>query len=349
MSSILGLILDTNIKSWVILEKKYPKIKFKSFLEKLLLFLNSFKILNEKNKYIVIGNNQFKTEFIYPNQNEKEEEEKKSFEEFVDSVQKHLFTTQKLAKKSQEKQPEKSLLSQALSRSLCYLNSEIQKDLEKDKIPKFLKQKNIIKSILTRNKLENEQKNTEEKKTGNISNQQEKTGRNDEIKTDFLAIQPRIFVIQISSDSPSQYIPLMNCVFAAQKSQIPIDVLMLSSQDSQFLQQAAKLTNGIYFRPEIFDESQIFKLMISTYLIDSNSRSNFLFPEPININNSATCFSSGKNIELGFVCSACFSIFSQFYPICPTCKSKISILKPFSKIIEDENENENEIENEKEK
>ena len=49
------------------------------------------------------------------------------------------------------------------------------------------------------------------------------------------------------------YVGLMNCVFAAQKTKVPIDVLTLPSPATGtappiFLQQASHLTDGIYWR-----------------------------------------------------------------------------------------------------
>lgn len=49
------------------------------------------------------------------------------------------------------------------------------------------------------------------------------------------------------------YVGLMNCVFAAQKAKIPIDVLTLppastGTEAPIFLQQASHLTEGVYWR-----------------------------------------------------------------------------------------------------
>ena len=49
------------------------------------------------------------------------------------------------------------------------------------------------------------------------------------------------------------YVGLMNCVFAAQKSKVPIDVLTLpppstGSAPPIFLQQSSHLTEGVYWR-----------------------------------------------------------------------------------------------------
>merc|ERR1719343_687682 len=62
-------------------------------------------------------------------------------------------------------------------------------------------------------------------------------------------IQPRVLCINASEDISSQYIPIMNCIFSAQKRNILIDSCVLTKKDSLFLQQASYLTKGIYSKP----------------------------------------------------------------------------------------------------
>ena len=50
-------------------------------------------------------------------------------------------------------------------------------------------------------------------------------------------------------DVPSQYIPPMNAIFAAQRSSVLIDACYLGPAQSAFLQQAAHLTGGVYLKP----------------------------------------------------------------------------------------------------
>lgn len=60
--------------------------------------------------------------------------------------------------------------------------------------------------------------------------------------------RPRIFIISASDDAPIQYIPVMNCIFSAQKLGIPVDACVLGTEDSVYLQQATNITQGIYAR-----------------------------------------------------------------------------------------------------
>lgn len=93
-------------------------------------------------------------------------------------------------------------------------------------------------------------------------------------------VSQRIFCVQASADSSSQYIPVMNCIFSAQKQvrgdvpsvaellsiltrgtasslcfitspaqNTPIDAVVIAAADSTFLQQAAHITGGVYLKP----------------------------------------------------------------------------------------------------
>ncbi|KAL3933529.1 MAG: hypothetical protein SGPRY_000240 [Prymnesium sp.] len=58
----------------------------------------------------------------------------------------------------------------------------------------------------------------------------------------------RILIFQLSTDSASQHLAVMNCAFAAQKLGVTIDAIVRSSSDSLLLQQVAHLTSGVYLR-----------------------------------------------------------------------------------------------------
>ncbi|KAE8186497.1 hypothetical protein CF328_g7212, partial [Tilletia controversa] len=72
--------------------------------------------------------------------------------------------------------------------------------------------------------------------------------------------RPRILILsaldggegRTGAGNAMAYVPLMNCIFAAQKRSILIDVLKLTQgQDVVFLQQAAHLTAGTYLRLDL--------------------------------------------------------------------------------------------------
>ena len=63
------------------------------------------------------------------------------------------------------------------------------------------------------------------------------------------ASRSRLLCLLASPDVTSQYIPIMNAIFCAQRSDVIIDGCKLGPKHSAFLQQAAYLTGGIYLRP----------------------------------------------------------------------------------------------------
>jgi len=145
------------------------------------------------------------------------------------------------------------------------------------------------------------------------------------ISKEKLQIKPRILVLQISPDVSSQYIPVMNCIFSAQKKSIPVDTCILSNQDSSLLQQASHITGGIYLKPT--QQAGLLQYLLSCYLADAYTRKYLNLPIQTRVDYRASCFCHKKVIDIGFVCSVCLSIFCQFYPICSTCGAKFALPK----------------------
>ncbi|KAF3652721.1 hypothetical protein FXO37_17380 [Capsicum annuum] len=65
--------------------------------------------------------------------------------------------------------------------------------------------------------------------------------------------QPRILCLHGSPDGPGQYVAVMNSIFSAQRSMVPIDSCAIGSQHSAFLQQASYITGGVYLKPQVSD------------------------------------------------------------------------------------------------
>jgi hypothetical protein len=117
------------------------------------------------------------------------------------------------------------------------------------------------------------------------------------IRKDVPAVQPRILVIQAVSDRVNQHRSVMNCVFSAQKDEVPIDSLCLGkididrtctgNHDYLFMQQASHLTGGIHSRPETQGYGALLQFMLTVFLPDKLSRTALLLPKPIDIDNKA--------------------------------------------------------------
>lgn len=60
---------------------------------------------------------------------------------------------------------------------------------------------------------------------------------------------PRMLCIVASPDDSSEYLAMMNGIFAAQRRGIVVDACVLNSSHSSFMQQACFLTKGNYLHP----------------------------------------------------------------------------------------------------
>ncbi|RUP15723.1 TFIIH subunit Tfb4/p34 [Jimgerdemannia flammicorona] len=118
-------------------------------------------------------------------------------------------------------------------------------------------------------------------------------------------IKPRILAISVSPDSAFQYIPIMNCIFSAQKSSIPVDVCKVFGEDTVFLQQAAHITSGIYLKVE--DPQSLLQYLMFTFLPDRYSRNYLCLPGQDQVDFRAACFCHKRIIDIGYVCSVCLS------------------------------------------
>ncbi|KAL4196533.1 hypothetical protein AMTRI_Chr04g246610 [Amborella trichopoda] len=106
--------------------------------------------------------------------------------------------------------------------------------------------------------------------------------------------QPRILCLQASPDGSEQYVAIMNAIFSAQRSMVPIDSCVVGSEDSAFLQQMVFAT-------------------------DLHSRRFLKLPTPTGVDFRASCFCHKEPIGMGYVCSVCLSIFCKYHTKCSTC------------------------------
>jgi transcription initiation factor TFIIH subunit 3 len=127
-------------------------------------------------------------------------------------------------------------------------------------------------------------------------------------KMDHKKLISRVLVVSVSSDLAEQYISVMNSIFAAQRLQIPIDVLKLAGSTT-FLQQASDATDGIYLAPEAADltGAGLLQYLMMGYLPDATSRQFLNVPGKTEVDFRAACFCHRKVVDIGFVCSVCLS------------------------------------------
>ncbi|XP_076954973.1 general transcription and DNA repair factor IIH subunit TFB4-like isoform X1 [Bidens hawaiensis] len=91
--------------------------------------------------------------------------------------------------------------------------------------------------------------------------------------------QPRILCMHGSQDGPGQYVAIMNSIFSAQRSMVPIDSCVIGSHHSAFLQQASYITGGVYLKPQQLDG--LFQYLTTVFATDLHSRSFLQLPKPV--------------------------------------------------------------------
>ncbi|XP_019438573.1 PREDICTED: RNA polymerase II transcription factor B subunit 4 [Lupinus angustifolius] len=131
--------------------------------------------------------------------------------------------------------------------------------------------------------------------------------------------QPRILCLQGSADGPEQYVAIMNAIFSAQRSTVPIDSCYIGSNNSAFLQQASYITGGIYYKPPQLDG--LFQYLSTVFATDLHSRAFLRLPKSLGVDFRASCFCHKQTIDMGYVCSVCLSIFCERHDKCSTCGS----------------------------
>lgn len=132
----------------------------------------------------------------------------------------------------------------------------------------------------------------------------------------------RILAVTANDAHDNNYISIMNSMFAAQKMLVPIDVVKLGTRDSPYMQQAADATNGVYLHCR--EPRGLIQTLSTAYSIEPCLRGLVILPTSANVDYKASCFVTGRPVDIGYVCSVCLCILSIIPELdtCPVCKSK---------------------------
>jgi len=147
-------------------------------------------------------------------------------------------------------------------------------------------------------------------------------------------LSPRILVVQSSPDRTADYNAFMNCVFAAANLSVTVDgcFVPLSSnkeETSSFLKQACDRTGGVYSRP--VHRSQVLgglaEIFLTVFLPPIGVRGDLNRLKVDEVDFKATCFETGKKVDMGVVCSLCLSIFEKEPAggVCLTCGASVDM------------------------
>ncbi|UYV67182.1 GTF2H3 [Cordylochernes scorpioides] len=278
-------------------------------LEAIISFCSSHLLMNSLNRLVVIGCHTQNSGILYPIPKLGEDNNTHSgqFEKFneLDNTIRHQIQNLVLNRSDQRIYTE-ALLAGALTRALCYINRIKREDKNLGKLQK-----------------------------------------NSRILVSWFHVGVRmefsngVFqMITSSGDDVSQYLNFINSFYSAQKSSTTIDVCMLEN-DCGLLRQGADITEGIYLR--IPNTEALLQYLLWVFLPCPSSRKSLILPpssHPSSSYHSTVCFCHRIPIDVGYVCSVCFSIFCTFSPICSTCQTtfKFAAIKPKKKKVkQDEN------------
>eukprot|EP01094_Clydonella_sp_ATCC50884_P011294 TRINITY_DN2109_c1_g1_i2.p1 TRINITY_DN2109_c1_g1~~TRINITY_DN2109_c1_g1_i2.p1 ORF type:complete len:342 (+),score=62.97 TRINITY_DN2109_c1_g1_i2:68-1093(+) len=142
----------------------------------------------------------------------------------------------------------------------------------------------------------------------------------------------RLLFLQRTPDVSSQYVSVMNSIFAAQKQGVTVDACVISRDadkkdvssglQSMFCQQACGATSGVYtpVTPE-----NLLQTLLTTVLPDDTAREHLVLPQQASLDMRASCFCHKNTISTGYVCSVCLSIVCNLVAVCQTCGTKFAL------------------------
>lgn len=132
-------------------------------------------------------------------------------------------------------------------------------------------------------------------------------------------LRSRILVVHAGEDVAASYIPLINCMYTAQRFDVLVDSVQLGEQQSTVLQQAAHLTGGSHIHVKPAFQSVLLQYMMTHFLPERAARDHLLQEQTADINFHGTCFCHKKHVSKAFVCSVCLSVWCREHAVCPTC------------------------------
>jgi transcription initiation factor TFIIH subunit 3 len=332
--SLLVVVLDADIASWVPPSNpsiESARIALEAVVEQLLVFTNTFLLLHPENRVSFLLYGRDGSHFAYPLVSSKIDDSASSAEndaldgvsaagaaEDPDSVLHGLrdavaasLSTCISAQASTSASSRRARVSPSLATALCLIN-----------------RRRILKMDSPGAAPPPESKNGPPTATGGPSagiSALEKAARRAA-----LGGQARILTVLSSPDAPEQYVPVMNCIFAAQRMGVSIDTcLLLPEKESTFFQQAAYLTGGVYLRPPGFDltnPESLQQSLMTVFLPDTLSREIINMPAQGEVDFRASCFSTRAVISEGYTCSVCLATrdlaVGKSLTSCPTCRAR---------------------------
>ncbi|QLQ78885.1 hypothetical protein HG537_0B02330 [Torulaspora globosa] len=288
--SLLTLVIDTAPKLWAELNnERNQDANIISVLESIIVFLNAHLAFNSSNQVAVIAAHSQGIKYLYPKSN----------------VNQDKVTTNLLPGK------DLSIINNDMYRQFRNVDETLVEELYK----LFQQEKEQVEKTTQKSTL-----------AGGISAGLTYINRiSKELAT--ISFKSRLLVITCGSgggrDEIFQYIPIMNCIFAATKLKCPIDVVKIGGhKESTFLQQTTDATNGVYLH--VNSTQGLVQYLSTAMFIDPSLRPIIVKPNQGSVDFRTSCYLTGKVVAIGYVCSVCLCVLSILPPgnKCPACDSE---------------------------
>ena len=311
--SLLTVILDISPTGWYSIK---DQITIQEVAKSLLVFMNAHLSLNNSNLVAFITSSFDGSRFLYPDPN-KNYDETSSLDIDTDNtptlINKRMYRQFRVVDETVLQElnlvlrscastdtPKKSCLAGAVSLALTYTNRMLTVDQSISTTTA-----SAINSTTKYAAVNNANSSSSSHSTTSIT-----------------SMKSRILIVSPNDEEDIKYIPIMNSIFAAQKMKVPIDIAKLGTKDSSYLQQASDATSGIYLHIE--DPRGLIQVLSTAYFIEPSIRPYIILPTNSNVNYRASCFITGKSVDLGYVCSVCLCIMSIIPKNrkCPACGSQ---------------------------
>ncbi|KAL8785039.1 MAG: hypothetical protein Q9195_008799 [Heterodermia aff. obscurata] len=231
-ASLLVVIFDTNPHAWYAIDSELP---LTSAIAHLCVFINAHLAFNDANKVAVIASHSRRAVYLYPTPPTAATQPKVSTAqndsgEDVEMVDASNGTSSDPSSADANKYRPFHQVQQAITSALQKLMDETKEE--------SLSATTAIAGALTL-ALTYINKQTILANSVLPSSDANATGAENAP----VLLTSRILILSVSGDLASQYIPMMNTIFACQRKSIPIDIAKIAG-DSVFLQQASDATKG---------------------------------------------------------------------------------------------------------
>ncbi|KAI9828135.1 MAG: General transcription factor IIH subunit 3 [Thelocarpon impressellum] len=286
------VILDTNPRAWGTLAETLPLSKV---IANIIVFINAHLAFNYANKVAVLASHPREARWLYPTPSKPASRTSEPNGGEVQMTGTENGRAHVTADDANKYRPFRLIEDEVMRNLRALMDDTSAKDIAHNNSTMMAGAMTLALSYINKQTIAH----------GDSANN---AGSNDAKAEDPAAasqgLQSRILIISVSSDLAFQYIPVMNCIFAAQRRRIPIDVLKLSTP-STFLQQAADATHGIYLTPTA--PHGLLQYLMQAFLPDATARAHLVLPTQVDVDFRAACFCHKRVVDTGFVCSICLS------------------------------------------